>query len=153
MSGLDPNWYPAAITGFGGAFALVQQVPSAGFGAILFMRVRLVVLSRQDPIKWVLLVLPFYHALTAEILALFMVLGGGHGVPSSTTEVPADPCGITHGVFAGVTALTCCVLLLTQGCQLPRLLQRSLIDTAWPRKTAASDSGTPMALFPACYQG
>ncbi|KAH1440655.1 hypothetical protein KXV29_006324 [Aspergillus fumigatus] len=153
MSGLDPNWYPATITGFGGAFALVQQVPSAGFGAILFMRVRLVVLSRQDPIKWVLLVLPFYHALTAEILALFMVLGGGHGVPSSTTEVPADPCGITHGVFAGVTALTCCVLLLTQGCQLPRLLQRSLIDTAWPRKTVASDSGTPMALFPACYQG
>ncbi|KAH1524072.1 hypothetical protein KXX44_003575 [Aspergillus fumigatus] len=92
MSGLDPNWYPATITGFGGAFALVQQVPSAGFGAILCMRVRLVVLSRQDPIKWVLLVLPFYHALTAEILALFMVLGGGHGVPSSTTEVPADPC-------------------------------------------------------------
>ncbi|KAK9551127.1 hypothetical protein V6000_004903 [Aspergillus fumigatus] len=104
MSGLDPNWYPATITGFGGAFALVQQVPSAGFGAILFMRVRLVVLSRQDPIKWVLLVLPFYHALTAEILALFMVLGGGHGVPSSTTEVPADPCGMSTSSVAPAVA-------------------------------------------------
>ncbi|KAF4166972.1 hypothetical protein CNMCM6936_005758 [Aspergillus lentulus] len=60
---------------------VIAPVISAGFGAVIFMSIRFLVHSREDPMKLALPVLPFYYALTAGILALFIVISGGHGVP------------------------------------------------------------------------
>lgn len=37
---------------------------------------------QKDSLKWALRVISFYYALTAGILALFIVISGGHGIPT-----------------------------------------------------------------------
>lgn len=80
----------------------IAPLISAGFGAILFTSIRLLVHSRPDPMKWALRVLPFYYGLTAGILTLFIVISGGHGIPSLDKMGAGKACGIIIGVFAGV---------------------------------------------------
>ncbi|KAF4214241.1 hypothetical protein CNMCM8980_006926 [Aspergillus fumigatiaffinis] len=84
----------------------IAPVISAGFGAIIFMSIRFLVHSREDPMKWALRVLPFYYALTAGILALFIVISGGHGVPKLEDLGAGKACGIILGVFAGVWVIS-----------------------------------------------
>jgi PiT family inorganic phosphate transporter/sodium-dependent phosphate transporter len=84
----------------------IAPVISAAFGAIIFTSIRLLVHSREDPMKWALRVLPFYYALTAGILALFIVISGGHGVPSLEELGAGKACGIIIGVFAGVWVIS-----------------------------------------------
>ena len=70
--------------------------------------------------KWALRVLPFYYALTTGILALFIVISGGHGVPKLEDLGAGRACGI-FSVFAGVwviSAVFTCSLLLAQVCHL-----------------------------------
>lgn len=62
--------------------------------------------SRADPMKWALRVLPFYYALTAGILALFIVISGGHGIPTLEQMGPGEAVGIVLGVFFGVMAIS-----------------------------------------------
>lgn len=66
------------------------------------MSIKLLVHSRSDPLKWALRVLPFYYALTAGILALFVVISGGHGIPTLEKMGAGEAIGIILGTFAGV---------------------------------------------------
>lgn len=84
----------------------IAPVIAAGFGAIIMLSIRLLVHSRIDPLKAALRMLPFYYALTAGILALFVVMDGGHGIPSPEKLGAGKACGIILGVFAGVFILT-----------------------------------------------
>ncbi|GFF85886.1 phosphate transporter [Aspergillus lentulus] len=84
----------------------IAPVISAGFGAIIFMSIRFLVHSREDPMKWALRVLPFYYALTAGIPALFIVISGGHGVPKLEDLGAGKACGIILVVFAGVWVIS-----------------------------------------------
>lgn len=84
----------------------IAPVISAGFGAIIFLSIRLLVHSRQDPLKWALRVIPFYYALTAGILTLFIVVSGGHGIPKLEKLGAGKACAIVFGVLAGVWAIS-----------------------------------------------
>lgn len=43
---------------------------------------RLMILDRKDPLKWAIRLIPIYYGVTAGIFALFIVISGGHGIPS-----------------------------------------------------------------------
>lgn len=79
---------------------------AAGFGAIIMMTIQFLVHSRSNPMKWALRLIPIYYALTAGILALFIVISGGHGIPTPE-ELGAGTCvGIVLGAFFGVMIIT-----------------------------------------------
>lgn len=40
------------------------------------------ILDRKDPLKWAIRLIPIYYGVTAGIFALFIVISGGHGIPS-----------------------------------------------------------------------
>ncbi|KAJ3474525.1 hypothetical protein NLG97_g9807 [Lecanicillium saksenae] len=84
----------------------IAPVIAAGFGAIIMLSIRLLVHSRKDPLKWALRIIPFYYALTAGILALFVVMDGGHGIPSIEKMGAGKACAIVLGTFAGVLVIT-----------------------------------------------
>lgn len=46
------------------------------------MSIKVLVHWQKDSLKWALRVISFYYALTAGILALFIVISGGHGIPT-----------------------------------------------------------------------
>lgn len=69
---------------------------------IIMSSIQLLVHSRADPLKWALRLIPFYYALTAGILALFIVISGGHGIPDIDEMGAGKVCGIILGVFVGV---------------------------------------------------
>ncbi len=79
---------------------------AAGFGAIIFMSIKLLVHSRSDPMKRALRLLPFYYALTAGILALFIVIRGGHGIPTLEQMGAGEAIGSILGVVAGVLIIS-----------------------------------------------
>lgn len=56
--------------------------------------------------KWALRFIPVYYALTAGILALFIVISGGHGIPTLEEMGAGQAIGIILGVFAGVLVIT-----------------------------------------------
>lgn len=45
---------------------------AAGFGALIFLSIKLLVLKRADPLKWGLRLIPFYFGITGGIFALFI---------------------------------------------------------------------------------
>jgi len=80
----------------------IAPVIAAGFGAIIMLSIRVLVHSRKDPLKAALRAIPFYYALTAGILALFIIMDGGHGIPTPEKMGPGKAIGIVLGVFGGV---------------------------------------------------
>lgn len=79
---------------------------AAGFGAVIFLTIQLLVHSRADPMEWALRFIPLYYALTAGILALFVVISGGHGIPTLEGVGVGQATGIILGVFFGVLIIT-----------------------------------------------
>lgn len=69
------------------------------------MSIKLLVHQRKDPLKWGLRVITFYYALTAGILALFIVVEG-HGIPTIEKQGAGQVTGIILGVFFGVWILS-----------------------------------------------
>lgn len=70
------------------------------------LSIRLLVHSRADPLKAALRVISFYYALTAAVLTLFIVISGGHGIPSLDEMGASKVIGIILGVFFGVLAFS-----------------------------------------------
>lgn len=66
------------------------------------MSIKLLVHQRKDPLKSALYVITFYYGLTAGILALFITISGGHGIPTPEDMGAGTACGIVLGVFFGV---------------------------------------------------
>lgn len=95
------GWTSHSVSQIAASWGIAPAI-SACFGAILFMTIRFVVFSRSDPMKWALRVIPFYYALTAGILVLFIVVEGSNGIPSLEEMGAGKACGIIIGVFAGV---------------------------------------------------
>ncbi|EAU35604.1 hypothetical protein ATEG_03802 [Aspergillus terreus NIH2624] len=95
------EWTSNSVSQIAASWGIAPAI-SAGFGAIIFLSIRLLVHSRPDPLKWALRVIPFYYAITAGILALFIVVEGSNGIPSLEDMGAGKACGIIIGVFAGV---------------------------------------------------
>jgi hypothetical protein len=57
-------------------------------------------------LKWAIRILPVYYALTAGILSLFIVISGGHGIPTLKQMGADEATGIILGVFAGILAIS-----------------------------------------------
>lgn len=95
------GWESNSVSQIAASWGIAPAL-AAGFGAIIMLSIRLLVHQRKDPLKAALIAIPFYYALTAGILALFIVISGGHGVPTVDELGPGKICGIVFGVFAGV---------------------------------------------------
>lgn len=70
------------------------------------MSIKVLVHWRRDPLKAGLRVITFYYGLTAGILTLFIVISGGHGIPTPEEMGAGKIIGIVLGVFFGVWALS-----------------------------------------------
>lgn len=99
------GWKSNSVSQIAASWGIAPLI-SAAFGAIIFTSIRLLVHSREDPMKWALRVIPFYYAITAAILALFIVISGGHGIPKLEDLGAGKACGIIIGVFAGVWVIS-----------------------------------------------
>ncbi|KAG9246837.1 phosphate transporter [Calycina marina] len=95
------GWKTGSVSQIAASWGIAPCI-AAGFGAIIFMSIKVLVHDRKDPMKWALRVLPFYYALTAGILALFLVISGGHGIPTLDEMGAGQATGIILGVFGGV---------------------------------------------------
>lgn len=99
------GWSKGSVSQIAASWGIAPAI-SAGFGALIFGTIQLTVHSRKDPLKAALYMLPFYYALTAGILALFVVISGGHGVPTLEEMGAGEAIGIILGVFFGVLVFT-----------------------------------------------
>lgn len=98
-------WHSDSVSQIAASWAIAPCI-AAGFGAIIMLSIRLLVHSRADPLKAALRVISFYYALTAAVLTLFIVISGGHGIPSLDEMGASKVIGIILGVFFGVLAFS-----------------------------------------------
>lgn len=96
------RWTGGSVSQIAASWGIAPAV-SAGFGFVIFGIVKYSVLERADPVKWALRMIPLFFALTAAILALFIVVEASYGIPS-LEELGANAAGIVLGVF-GVALL------------------------------------------------
>lgn len=97
------GWKKGSVSQIAASWGIAPLI-AAAFGAIIMMSIKVLVHWRKDPLKAAMQVITFYYALTAGILALFIVISGGHGVPK-LNKLGLDAVGIVLGVFFGVWAL------------------------------------------------
>lgn len=95
------DWEKNSVSQIAASWGIAPCI-AAGFGAIIMLSIRFFVHSRKDPLKAAIIAIPFYYAATAAILALFIVISGGHGIPTIDEMGTGMVCGIVFGVFAGV---------------------------------------------------
>ena len=99
------GWKKGSVSQIAASWGIAPAI-AAGFGAVIMMSIKVLVHSRADPLKAALRVIPFYYALTAGILALFVVISGGHGIPTLEEMGTGKAVGIILGVFFGVLAIS-----------------------------------------------
>ena len=99
------GWKKGSVSQIAASWGIAPAI-AAGFGAIIFTTIQVLVHSRKDPLKWALRLIPAYYALTAGILALFIVISGGHGIPTLEEFGAGTVVGIVLGTFAGVFVIT-----------------------------------------------
>ncbi|KAI7012885.1 phosphate transporter, partial [Hortaea werneckii] len=99
------GWQDGSVSQIAASWGIAPAI-ACGFGAILMMTIKLLVHQQKDPLKAALRVITFYYALTAGILALFIVISGGHGIPSPEDLGAGKACAIVLGTFFGVWALS-----------------------------------------------
>ncbi|KIV81941.1 hypothetical protein PV11_04088 [Exophiala sideris] len=98
------GWKKSSVSQIAASWAIAPMI-AAGFGAVIFGSIQMLVHSRKDPLKWAIRVLPVYYALTAGILALFIVISGEHGIPTLKQMGAGEAIGIILGVFAGMLVI------------------------------------------------
>ncbi|KAK9319334.1 phosphate transporter [Lipomyces orientalis] len=98
------GWTSGSVSQIAASWGIAPLI-AAGFGAVIMLSIRVLVHSRPDPLKAALRVIPFYYALTAGVLALFVVISGGHGIPTLEKMGAGKAVGIILGVFFGCMAL------------------------------------------------
>lgn len=114
------GWKSGSISQIAASWGIAPCI-AAGFGAILMMSIKVLVHQRQDPLKAALRVVTFYYGLTAGILALFITISGGHGIPTPQEMGAGKACGIILGVFFGVWIFSTIFFL-------PYYYRKSVID-------------------------
>lgn len=95
------GWKSGSVSQIAASWAVAPLI-AAGFGGIIMMSIKILVHWQKDPLKAALRVITFYYAFTAGVLALFIVISGGHGIPTLEQMGPGEAIGITLGVFFGV---------------------------------------------------
>lgn len=99
------GWTNGSVSQIAASWGIAPAI-AAGFGAIIMLSIRILVHSRKDPLKAALRVITFYYGLTAGILALFITISGGHGIPSPEEMGAGEATGIVLGTFVGVWILS-----------------------------------------------
>lgn len=95
------GWQKSSVSQIAASWGIAPAI-AAGFGAVIMMSIKVLVHWQKDPLKAALRVISFYYALTAGILALFIVISGGHGIPTLEEMGAGEAVGIILGVFFGV---------------------------------------------------
>lgn len=99
------GWEKSSVSQIAASWGIAPCI-AAGFGAIIMMSIKVLVHWQKDPMKAALRVICFYYGLTAGILALFIVISGGHGIPTIEEMGAGQVVGIVLGTFLGVTLLS-----------------------------------------------
>lgn len=118
------GWKKGSVSQIAASWGIAPAI-ACGFGAIIMMSIKLLVHQRKDPLKAAIRVISFYYGkitfelivrhipsdllitgLTAGILALFVVISGGHGIPTIEEQGAGQVIGIVLGVFFGISALS-----------------------------------------------
>lgn len=99
------EWTSGSVSQVAASWGVAPAI-SGAFAALVFATVKYSVLERKDSFKWAMRLIPFYFALTAAILALFITIE----TPGSDLDaLGAGPAaGIILGVFFG--ALIICYI-------------------------------------------
>ncbi|KAF5236251.1 hypothetical protein FANTH_11365 [Fusarium anthophilum] len=95
------GWESNSVSQIAASWGIAPLI-GAGFGAVIMLSIRVFVHDRKDPMKAALFALPFYYSITAAILSLFIIMDGGHGIPTPEQMGAGEACGIILGVFGGV---------------------------------------------------
>ncbi|KAK2747977.1 hypothetical protein FQN57_001568 [Myotisia sp. PD_48] len=96
-------WESGSVSQVAASWGIAPGI-AAGFSALIFATVKYSVLERKDSLKWGLRLIPFYLALTASILALFIIVEMP-GMESYEEFGVGKMCGIILGVFGGCLAI------------------------------------------------
>ncbi|THW97145.1 phosphate transporter [Aureobasidium pullulans] len=97
-------WESGSVSQVAASWAIAPLI-AAGFSAIIFGSVKYSVLERKDSFKWAMRLIPYYLALTAAILVLFIVVETPTA-PSLEEFGAGKAVGIILGVFFGVLAIS-----------------------------------------------
>ncbi|KAI1971598.1 hypothetical protein LOZ53_004453 [Ophidiomyces ophidiicola] len=103
QSNIKWAWTKGSVSQVAASWAIAPAI-SAVFSAIIFATVKYSVHNRADSMKWALRMIPFYLALTAAILALFIIVEIP-GTQSLEEFGVGKMCGIILGVFFGCLAI------------------------------------------------
>ncbi|KAL5905124.1 hypothetical protein ACKVWC_009555 [Pyricularia oryzae] len=92
--------------GLGAIFAGLFMAPtiSAGFGATIFMLIKLIVHLRKDPIPWAVYTSPFFFLIAATVCTLSIVYKGSPAL-GLASKPPAFIAAVTLGTGFGVALL------------------------------------------------
>lgn len=99
------GWKTSSVSQIAASWGIAPCI-AAVFGALIFGSIQILVHSRSDPLKWAIRVIPIYYALTAGILTLFIVISGGHGIPTLEEMGSGEAVGIVLGVFFGILLIS-----------------------------------------------
>jgi len=99
------EWKSGSLSQVAASWAIAPAI-AAGFGAVIFLSIRIFVLDRSNPLKCAMYAIPVYYGITAGILAIFFIVSGGHGLPSPEKLGAGRAVGIVLGCAIGVGLLT-----------------------------------------------
>lgn len=99
------GWKKSSVSQIAASWGIAPCI-AAGFGAVIFGSIQVLVHNRADPLKWAIRLIPVYYALTAGILSLFIVISGGHGIPTLEEMGAGQAVGIILGVFVGILLIS-----------------------------------------------
>ncbi|KAH7079416.1 phosphate-repressible phosphate permease-like protein [Paraphoma chrysanthemicola] len=99
-AGVTWGWEAGSVSQVAASWVIAPLIACA-FSAIIFGTVKYAVLEREDSFKWGLRLIPWYFAITAAILALFIVVEAPTA-PSLEEFGGGKAAGIILGVLFGV---------------------------------------------------
>ncbi|KAF2826713.1 phosphate-repressible phosphate permease [Ophiobolus disseminans] len=104
QAGVTWGWESGSVSQVAASWVIAPLIACA-FSAIIFGTVKYSVLERADSFKWGMRLIPFYFAVTAAILALFIVVEAPTA-PSLEEFGAGNAAGIILGVFFGVLLIS-----------------------------------------------
>lgn len=97
-------WEKGSVSQVAASWVIAPLI-ACGFSALIFGTVKYSVLERADSFKWGMRLIPWYFAVTAAILALFIVVEAPTA-PSLEEFGAGNAAGIILGVFFGILLIS-----------------------------------------------
>jgi phosphate/sulfate permease len=104
QAGVTWGWESGSVSQVAASWVIAPLIACA-FSAVIFGTVKYAVLEREDSFKWGLRLIPWYFAVTAAILALFIVIEAPTA-PSLEEFGGGKAAGIILGVFFGILLIS-----------------------------------------------